>query len=590
MFGIIVAIIFILIIIINQMAASLIEVKIKAALEKNQTEYLVKIGDVGGNIFFGNIRLKDIEIKPDSNLLQSIKDGTAPTSTAFDLDIPLIRIVGIGMYDAIVNSIIEVKTIQIKRAKIKIYKGKARKYEKDTIQEETQSARFNLDSIYLKNVSGISLEKIALINIDFQLWDIEKDKEILSNKLSKFELTGFYIHEYPDTVNVFYLDADELKVHISGEEFDLPGGEYKLSLKSLDYAKSDSVLRIKKMKFKPIWKDKFKMAAQWKFTKEIFDVEIDELNVYSFDFRKLFKEGAVYVDSIAITRLNLDIFKDKRYPFDESKRPKLPQQLFKTMKMPLYIGLVKIYDSKLIYKEKNKTSKDLLTVVLGSLSGEISFITSLKDSISTKKSMKIKLRSKMMNKPLLTTAFELPLYNKNNVFYFSGTLTAAPLKTFNPAAFPALGIKFTEGNLKSLTFKASATDSVSNGEMTMLYENLKTEVIKKDHVSKNKFLSWAANTVVKTSNPGKSGKIRVAVMGYDRDMYKGFMNLVWKTLQTGITNSILPASKQVKKEDNSPSRKELKQAEKEESQAKEETSEEPKKEKRKKKKKKNNKK
>lgn len=278
--GIIIAIILIVVFVINQLAATIIEGKIKTALDKNNTEYRVKIRDVGGNIFFGNIRIKDVEITPDSSLLKSIKDGTATTSTAFDIKIPLLRVAGVGIYDAIVNADIKLRIIEVKRAKIKIYKGKPNKVDKTLIQENTTSKKFNPDSIYLKNVTGLNIGEIALFDNEFQIWDLVTEKEILTNKLSRFNLTDFYIRKHEEIEHVFYLDVDECKIHISKEEFDLPGGDYKLSFNELDLSISDSTVRINKFQFKPTWEDKFKMAAQWKFTKEIYEVEAEDIDIH----------------------------------------------------------------------------------------------------------------------------------------------------------------------------------------------------------------------------------------------------------------------------------------------------------------------
>ena len=63
---------------------------------------------------------------------------------------------------------------------------------------------------------------------------------------------------------------------------------------------------------------------------------------------------------------------------------------------------------------------------------------------------------------------------------------------------------------------------------------------------KNKLLSWAANTVIHVSNPGKNNKVRIASMEFERVEYKGFGNYVWKTLLSGIMNTILPTGKTVK--------------------------------------------
>ena len=546
--GIIIGVFIIIIFVINFFAASIIEGKLKNALTKKDTEYHVNIRDVGGNIFFGNIRIKDIEIIPDSSLLQDIKDLTAPTSTAFEINIPLLRVVGINLYDAIVKADIKLNAIEVKRAKIKIYKGKAHKIEKSKIEQKPDSQKFDPDSIYLKNVAGISVGEILLVNNEFQIWDLEKNKEILANKLSRFSLTELYVRKYEGIKDVFYLDVNTCKVHISKEEFALPGGDYRLSFNKLDLSISDSTMRINKMEFKPTWKDKFKMATQWKYTKEIYDVEAQEVDLHSINLYKLVTEGGVFIDSISVNKINVKILKDKRYPFDESKRPTLPQQSLKTMKMPLYIGEVNIRNSELVYQEKEAGSVDLMTVELGNLNAKINFITSVKDSISTQKPMKASIRAKLMNKPLLKVDFSFPLHTQSNLFYFSGWLGSAKLSTFDKASLPAIGVKFLSGDLQSIHFQASATTTVSKGEMTMLYDNLSAELLKKDNESKNKFMSWAANTMLRTSNPGSNGKTRVVEMGFNRVMYKGLGNYLWKTLQSGIIGSITPAGKQVKQD------------------------------------------
>ena len=74
-FSILLVIVVAVIFSLNLIIASLIRGKVNAALEKNNTQYQVTLGGVGGNIFFGNIRFKDITIKPDSTLLADLKAG-----------------------------------------------------------------------------------------------------------------------------------------------------------------------------------------------------------------------------------------------------------------------------------------------------------------------------------------------------------------------------------------------------------------------------------------------------------------------------------------------------------------------------------
>ena len=82
--------------------------------------------------------------------------------------------------------------------------------------------------------------------------------------------------------------------------------------------------------------------------------------------------------------------------------------------------------------------------------------------------------------------------------------------------------------------------------MTMLYQNLEAKVFKAHSLEKNKFLSWSVNAIIKKSNPHKNKKARIVVMEFERDKYKGLGNYIWKTILSGITNSIAPGGKQVK--------------------------------------------
>lgn len=560
--SIIVGIIIIFIFSVNFILATILRGQVNAAIEKNKTEYKISLGGIGGNIFFGNIRLKDIKVKPDSNLLFKIKEGISPVVFAVDAEIPLLRLSGIGIYKAIVNRDIDINSIEIRRANIKLYKGKKSEEAKKAEVKPKETKTFNPDSIYLKNITGLSIRSVLLENNIIEFYDLSKDEVILKNKISDFEFTDFYINKYEDAENLYYLDANNSKLVIDDEEFDVPGGYYKLKIKKVEFRMADSSLYIDKLEFKPTYKDLYKMAAEFKFTKEIYDLNVHRVELKSLHMAKLVREGAFYLDSLDIFGIHVDILKDKRYPFDESKRPKLINQALREMKMPLYIGNAQIHDSRLKYQEKEEGVKELMTAILGDLNVYVEFITSVPDSLRTGKSMKINLNTKFMDKPHLNVNFVMPLNSRADTFFFSGSLGSTKLSTFDKASMPAIGAKFKTGELQSLTFKGSANRTVSTGEMTMLYTDLTGELVKKDHKSTNKFLSWAANVVLKTSNPNHKGKTRVAMIGFDRVMYKGFGNFMWKTLQTGIVNTVAPAGKMKKEEQEN--KQEIKEKPKEE--------------------------
>jgi hypothetical protein len=70
---------------------------------------------------------------------------------------------------------------------------------------------------------------------------------------------------------------------------------------------------------------------------------------------------------------------------------------------------------------------------------------------------------------------------------------------------------------------------------------MKVEVLKRDKktnaIKKRRVLSIAANVLVQNNNPDSKG-LRTINAKYDRNIYKSFFNLVWKTVFTGMKETV----------------------------------------------------
>ena len=123
-------------------------------------------------------------------------------------------------------------------------------------------------------------------------------------------------------------------------------------------------------------------------------------------------------------------------------------------------------------------------------------------------------------------------------------MAASKFINYESALYPALGIKISNGYLDGLVFDASADNYSSYGEMTMLYHDLETNILKSEtDKRKSLFKSWGVNKIVHKGNPGKNEKVREVIMSFDRVEYKGLGNYLWKTIQSGLVNSISPTGK-----------------------------------------------
>ena len=142
---------------------------------------------------------------------------------------------------------------------------------------------------------------------------------------------------------------------------------------------------------------------------------------------------------------------------------------------------------------------------------------------------------------------EMP-YTSTRFRYWGKTGAATSFESINPIIYPAINMKFESGRLNGFEFDASATPSLMEGQFTMYYTDLEVQVFTNEEKrSKNNTVSWLANSFAKQSNPNKNGKLSVASMKFERVEYKGIGNFLWKGIQSGIINSIVPFGKRKKR-------------------------------------------
>jgi hypothetical protein len=179
---------------------------------------------------------------------------------------------------------------------------------------------------------------------------------------------------------------------------------------------------------------------------------------------------------------------------------------------------------------------------MSDINASINNISSLKDSISIDKDLTIDFKAILISTPI-ETFIKMPYNSADGRFYFSGnTLGTTKFTFFNSTVLPAIGVKLIGGRLDGINWDAVGNSTAMDGNFTMLYTDLEVELFKKDN-STNKALSWIANSLVKSSNPSKNGNTIVSTMHFERVPYKGIGNYLWKSIQSGIVNALVPTGK-----------------------------------------------
>jgi hypothetical protein len=523
-----------LLFLVNSVLSSIIQRKIsELLLKKNSKYYVANVEDVQFKLLRRTVILDNVFLSPTNESFAILKKEKSKKKALNKIHISSIELNGIHILKLLFYKNIKINNLKINNLLIQQFENKKIK--------KTKKGNLNLDSIYIKNLNGLQINKISVNNLVFQTIDASNDKISFQNKPVSFSLSGFKLKEHSE--NYFKLMPINNEIKIDKISIDFPEIKYHFSIDALSFDFKNKNIRIQNLIYKPLAKRSV-MVNQYKFNKEIFDVKIGELNLFNFELQKFINKKGIYIDSISLVNLDMKLFKDKRKPFDLNKRPSLPHMALKQMKSDLLIHKINISNSNLYYEEHLEKKELLLKIALNQINTQILNITSIEKY--RENPLKVKVKSMLNNQSAMTVDLLFPLKEGQDTFYFNGHLGPAEFKYFDSAIVPALGMKILKGSLDNLEFSATADINSSNGTMTMLYHNLEAEVFKSKTNEENKFLSWTVNHVVHKSNPGKNGKEREAILKFNRTIYKGVVNYIWKTIQIGLTSTIAPVGKTIK--------------------------------------------
>jgi len=548
----IVLILIVLIFLVNIIVSSIIKKKITEALLSTKSEsHIVSVENVQFKLFSSSVTLKDISYVPTDQLLSELKSGKSAKNSLQKFTVSSIGLNGIGIVKLILNKNIKVNSLNITGLVIE-------KILNPSIKEKglSKSKPLNLDSIYLEDISGFEIDKINFSNIRYDIFDITSNEITFQTSPISFQSSGFMLENIRP--NLFRLKLIDNEFKLDKIDINFEDKKYHLSVDQVTVNFDKKLLNIKRISLEPTI-SRNALARRYKYTSEIFNVDIEDLNIYNYNLSKTLKNEGVFIDSIDITGLNLKIYKDKRKPFNMNKRPVLINYKLKKMELPLLIHKINIDKSNLKYEEREEKRAELMTVTLNDIKVSVNNVTSIKTH--RKNPLTIDLESKLMNKAKMEVKLNFPLADGKNTFHFKGSLAASKFKNYESALYPALGIKISNGTLDGLIFEASADNYSSHGKMTMLYHDLETNILKSESDKrKSLFKSWGVNKMVHKANPGKNDKVREVIMSFDRVEYKGLGNYLWKTIQSGLVNTIAPIGKKTDeyKEQQKRERKEAK--------------------------------
>lgn len=515
---------------INYFASTFFKEKISTLLLQEQSKYYTaNVENIQVQLLSRSITFHNVSLQPNPESYRILKNENDSLTKLELIHIPSIEFSGINLSKLSLENSIDIQNIIIKNLSLQKFVNSKLKIEKKPIQ---------FDSIHLTKLKGLEIHKIVFKQPVYQEIDVHTNQLKVALKTDKLLLGGFKLTKNTDSL--FSLNLLHNKYKFENFTLDDYHNKYQLKLENVLIDKELNYAELKNFSYHPTI-PKLELANQYRFNKEVYDIDIENLSVYNYQLDSLFQGKGHFMDSIVVDNVGLKIYKDKRKPFNLEKRPKLIHQKLKKINTPFLLPKLIVKNGSLVYDEFLKQDNQRLKIELQPIHLILTNVSSI--ASFREHPMKANMHAKINKHASFWLNLSFNMASGNNRFFYSGSMENTPFKLFDTAIFPSLGMKIIQGELQKLEFSGQGNPKISEGKMTLLYNNLEAEVFKNHSNEESEILSWTVNHILHQSNPNHNGKIRTVEMYTERVEYKGFGNFLWKTLQSGIVNTFSPIGK-----------------------------------------------
>lgn len=363
---------------------------------------------------------------------------------------------------------------------------------------------------------------ITLNHIDFSVDSLVLNKENLSvqgisNHLPR---TSFSIRDFEITT------LDSL---------------YNIRLEHLSFGGKANILNLTNTSLDPIFnKEEFQLRTG--VQKDWLDIQAANIALSGLNARELIDGNGLELKEISIIGLVIDTHKDKRLPLPPNLEKPLPQEIIRSIPLPIEIEKINVENGYVSHSEFSPTGKLPGNIFFQKINGQLSNVTNKPSSLAKNPVMSFESSGVMMETGTFDLNVHFDLMDSSQFFYLTGHVREMNLKELNRFLENTAHVQIKDGYNKYVHFDFEANHDYAIGTMKFFYEDLKIRVLSddtKDHTGLGSSIkSFFANTfVVNKKNPNLFF-VREGNIFHQRDLEKGIFNYWAKGLLSGVVSSI----------------------------------------------------
>lgn len=498
----------------------------QVAIQTDST-YFLTIEKLGLNIFMGDVSIHKINFIPNPS-----KKRGDENNDMYIIKAPRIDIQGINFWKLVFNNEVTIRQLDLIAPQVQWKRHVENVESEDTVIEAERGEGQQ------KQFPPVRIERINLTKLNLEVMQKTDSTSLISLDNASLRIADF---TYNDSNNESVADQfgfNEFTFLLKDYEMKLPDSLYALRFDSLKASFRTSSVLINGLELIPLYNNADFMKKKGEQT--------DRMNLYNkalyiagIDFKRLKEKEEFSASFVSIDSLNLLAYRDKRYILPDDKFVKLPQQSLREAPFYINIDSLSLQNAQITYRERVEDASEPGTINFVDLKAKIYNITNDSALLKSNIAMEADASAYLMGSGRIDASFYIPIADPNNVHFFTGSLSPMNMRIVNPMLKHIVFGEIISGQVNEFNFNARANETASHGTMRFGYEDLKVQINNKDsEKGKKGMITFLANTfIVKSANPSNK-KFRESEMYYERDKRKSIINFWWKTLLSGIKETL----------------------------------------------------
>ncbi|WP_439698590.1 hypothetical protein ACFGVS_10605 [Mucilaginibacter sp. AW1-7] len=531
--AILVVILIAVVLFLNSFLSRTLSSKFKeVVLKGTDSLYRVNFSKLDLNVFNGSAVLHDITFTPDTAVYHRLQQAGDAPGHLMELKVKRLEASGAHPLDIWLHKKIEVALIDLNNPEIYVSKNEYKHQPKKPADGRTLyqkiSASFNL----------IHVGDIRLDGISFTYRDKSGPKpSVHVLKEVDMHATGLLIDSttQADTTRTLYCrDIVARLNHYTGKS---ANGLYTYKINSMKLSTKTSRLDMAGVDVQPLALSEYLAKSRT----DRFGLHLDAIILHHFNYRNYSRGQSLDVNRMVLSSGEFSIFSNPNGPLKTADRlVTFPNWAIRRLKMKLQIDTLDIKNLDVNYSEfKKDKSHKTGTVKFNAVTGRFLNLTNKTALLQKQPLATVSLSTLFMGKGRLNLSFGFNLADAGYSYSYKGHMGAMELADVNTAVMPLGLVRFTSGRVTSLDFNIHGNQHLSTGKVTLLYNNLKVDVLKPDEqkgYATKGIKSLLANALIlKSDNPDNGKTIpRVADVAFIRPKNFPYFKTIWLTLLGGL--------------------------------------------------------